>query len=134
MEFRVLKYFLTIAQEENMTRAAAILHLTQPTLSRQSMMLEDELGVQLFVRGRYNMTLTPEGEFLKKRSEGIIALSESTQRDIMKGEATLGGTISISIGCGDKQHVLPLRDEDYFFTLIQYISIPSVKYNSPKKT
>lgn len=99
MEFRVLKYFLTIAQEENMTRAAAILHLTQPTLSRQIMMLEDELGVQLFVRGRYNMTLTPEGEFLKKRAEEIIALSESTQRDIMKGEATLGGTISI--GCAE---------------------------------
>ena len=98
MEFRVLKYFLTIAQKENMTRASAILHLTQPTLSRQIMILEDELGVQLFVRGRYNMTLTPEGVFLKKRAEEIIALSESTQRDIMKGEATLGGTISISIG------------------------------------
>ena len=52
MEFRTLKYFLTVAREENITRAAALLHLTQPTLSRQLMQLEEELGVKLFRRRR----------------------------------------------------------------------------------
>ena len=48
MELRILKYFLTVAREENITRAANLLHVTQPTLSRQLMQLEDELGVKLF--------------------------------------------------------------------------------------
>ena len=58
MEFRALKYFLTVAQEENITKAAQILHVTQPTLSRQMMNLEEELGVALFQRGRYQTVLT----------------------------------------------------------------------------
>ena len=60
MELRVLRYFLTIAEEENITRAADILHVTQPTLSRQMMQLEDELGTKLFKRGKYCMKLTED--------------------------------------------------------------------------
>ena len=52
MELRVLKYFLMVAREENITKAAQLLHVTQPTLSRQLMQLEEELGVQLFHRGK----------------------------------------------------------------------------------
>ena len=52
MEIRVLKYFLTVAREGNITRAAELLHITQPTLSRQLMQLEDELGAVLFIRGK----------------------------------------------------------------------------------
>ena len=58
MELRVLKYFLVAAREENITKAAALLHVTQPTLSRQLMQLEEELGVKLFRRGKYRVSLT----------------------------------------------------------------------------
>ena len=67
MEIRVLKYFLTIAREENITRAAEQLHITQPTLSRQIMQLEEELGVRLFQRNRVNVVLTEEGRLLRRR-------------------------------------------------------------------
>ena len=67
MELRVLRYFLAVAREENITKAAALLHLTQPTLSRQLMQLEEELGVQLFHRSRYHIVLTEEGMLLRRR-------------------------------------------------------------------
>lgn len=67
MEFRVLKYFLTVAQEENMTRAAEALYITQPTLSRQIAELEEELGTPLFVRGHRSVTLTDAGVLLRRR-------------------------------------------------------------------
>ena len=68
MELRVLRYFLTVAREENITRAAALLHVTQPTLSRQLMQLEDELGVKLFHRSRYRIVLTDDGMRLRQRA------------------------------------------------------------------
>ena len=67
MEIRVLKYFLTVAREGNITRAAELLHITQPTLSRQLMQLEDELGAVLFIRGKRKMVLTEEGMVKKTR-------------------------------------------------------------------
>ena len=67
MELRVLRYFLTVAQEESITRAAAVLHLTQPTLSRQLTQLEQELGVRLFERGSRRISLTGAGMLLKRR-------------------------------------------------------------------
>ena len=67
MEFRVLKYFLTVAREENMTRAAEALYITQPTLSRQIAELEEELGTPLFVRGYRSVTLTDAGVLLRRR-------------------------------------------------------------------
>ena len=60
MELRVLKYFLAVAREENITKAANLLNITQPTLSRQMMQLEEELGIKLFRRGRHNVLLTEE--------------------------------------------------------------------------
>ena len=66
MELRVLRYFLSVAREENITKAAALLHLTQPTLSRQLMQLEEELGVKLFQRSRYHIVLTDEGMRLRR--------------------------------------------------------------------
>ena len=73
MELRVLQYFLTVAREGNITRAADILHITQPTLSRQLQQLEQELGTELFVRGR-NFTLTDSGVILRRRAEEVIDL------------------------------------------------------------
>lgn len=67
METRLLRYFLTVAHEENITRAAEVLHITQPTLSRQLVQLEEETGVTLFIRGKRKITLTPEGMLLRRR-------------------------------------------------------------------
>ena len=68
MEIRVLRYFLMVAREENITKAAELLHITQPTLSRQLMQLEEELGVTLFERGKHSITLTEDGRLLWRRA------------------------------------------------------------------
>lgn len=68
MEFRVIRYFLAVAREENITKAAEKLHLTQPTLSRQLRELEEELGTELFVRGKRRTTLTEAGILFKTRA------------------------------------------------------------------
>lgn len=98
MELRVLKYFLALAQEQNITRAAALLHLTQPTLSRQLMQLEKELGVQLFRRGRYKITLTEEGMLLRRRAQELVDLEEKTKKELHRAEQLRG---EIAIGSGD---------------------------------
>ena len=76
MELRVLRYFLAVAREENITAAAEVLHITQPTLSKQLMDLEKELGKQLFIRGKRKITLTEEGMFLRKRAQEIVDLAD----------------------------------------------------------
>ena len=73
MEIRVLKYFLAVAREGSITKAANFLHLTQPTLSRQLQDLEKELGQKLLIRGQHNVTLTSEGHILKQRAEEILS-------------------------------------------------------------
>lgn len=85
MELRVLKYFLMVAREENITKAARLLHITQPTLSRQLIQLEEELGVQLFHRGKYHVTLTNDGMLLKRRAQEIVALTEKHRRNFKIG-------------------------------------------------
>lgn len=74
MELRVLNYFLAIAREENFTRAAQQLHVTQPTLSRQIADLEQELGVKLFRRSNHNIVLTEDGMILKRRARRFSPL------------------------------------------------------------
>ena len=86
MELRVLNYFLMAAREENITKAAAILHVTQPTLSRQLMQLEEELGVRLFDRSSHNIVLTEDGMLLRRRAEEIIGLAEKTKRELTHEE------------------------------------------------
>ena len=98
MEIRVLKYFLLVAREENITRAANLLHLTQPTLSRQLMQLEEELGVQLFHRSKHRIILTEEGMLLRRRAEEIVALAEKTKSDLQCREEQLSGTVAIGSG------------------------------------
>lgn len=101
MELRVLSYFLTIAREENITKAAALLHVTQPTLSRQMMQLEAELGVKLFTRNSHNITLTEQGLLLKRRAQELVSLAEKTKQEL-KQEDELSG--EISIGSGEYQN------------------------------
>ena len=76
MELRVLNYFLMVAREENITKAARLLHITQPTLSRQLMQLEEELGVKLFHRSNHSIVLTDAGILLKRRAQELISLAE----------------------------------------------------------
>ncbi len=101
MELRVLRYFLAVAREESITRAAESLHVTQPTLSRQLMELEDELGTQLLIRGGRKVTLTDTGMLLRKRAEEMVELMEITERELTKSEETVGG--DIYIGGGETQ-------------------------------
>jgi len=98
MELRVLRYFLAVAEEENITAASEKLHLTQPTLSKQLMDLEAELGKKLFVRGKRKTTLTEDGAFLKKRAEEIIGLADKTEADFHSDDRDLGGDVYIGGG------------------------------------
>ena len=98
MEIRVLKYFLLVAREENITKAANLLHLTQPTLSRQLMQLEEELGVQLFRRSKHHIILTEEGMLLRRRAEEIVALADKTKDDLQHREEQLTGTVAVGSG------------------------------------
>lgn len=98
MELRVLNYFLAVAREENFTKAANVLHITQPTLSRQISDLEDELGVKLFIRSSHNIILTEEGMMLKRRAQEMLSLAEKTKRDFLQKDEQLTGTVSIGSG------------------------------------
>lgn len=98
MELRVLAYFLAVAREENFTRAAEQLHVTQPTLSRQIADLEQELGVKLFVRSSHHVVLTQDGMILKRRAQEILSLADKTKRDFLRGDETVEGVISIGSG------------------------------------
>jgi len=98
MEIRVLKYFLAVAREGNITKAADMLHITQPTLSRQLMQLEDELGAALFVRGKRKIVLTDAGMLLKRRAEEIISLSEKTELEIGNQDNEVSGEIVLACG------------------------------------
>ena len=96
MDIRVLRYFLAVAREESISRAADVLHITQPTLSRQMMLLEDELGAQLFNRTN-KITLTEAGVHLKLRAMEIDSLMDMLERDFSARSDVMG---QLSIGSG----------------------------------
>ena len=98
MEFRVLKYFLMVAREESITKAAERLHITQPTLSRQMAELEADMGVPLLIRGGRKIGLTPEGVLLRRRAEEIIFLVDKTEMEISESQEHLEGTITVGSG------------------------------------
>lgn len=115
MELRVLRYFLAVAREENITKAAALLHVTQPTLSRQLMQLEAELGVKLFRRSQYRVILTEDGMLLRRRAQEIVELADKAERELQHHETELTG--EIAIGCGEtrsmtflSQHIREFRE------------------------
>ena len=99
MEIRVLRYFLTVVREESITKAADVLHITQPTLSRQLSQMEEEVGVKLFNRGSRRITLTNEGILLRRRAEEILQLVDKTEKELIEQEEQVEG--KISIGCGE---------------------------------
>lgn len=98
MEIRVLKYFLAVAKEGSITKAANYLHLTQPTLSRQLQDLERELGQKLLIRGQHNVTLTSEGHTLRQRAEEIIDMVDKTEQEFRSIRDVIAGTVYIGSG------------------------------------
>ena len=108
MELRVLRYFLMAAREENMTKAAELLHVTQPTLSRQIMQLEEELGCKLLRRSNHSIYLTEEGMLLRKRAQDMIALEERTAREFRNLQEEIAG--EITIGSGETRGVSEITD------------------------
>ena len=98
MEIRVLRYFLTVVREESITKAAEMLHITQPTLSRQLSQLEEETGVRLFHRGSRKITLTNEGMLLRRRAEEILDLVDKTSQELIEQEDLVEGVVSIGSG------------------------------------
>jgi DNA-binding transcriptional LysR family regulator len=104
MDIRTLSYFLEVAKVGNISKAADNLHMSQPPLSRSIQLLEEELGVQLLIRGKRQVTLTPEGQFLKKRAEQMITLADKTVEQIsgisgkISGKIYIGSIESLSVG------------------------------------
>lgn len=108
MEIRLLRYFLAVAQEESISKAANILHITQPTLSRQLMDLEKELNTKLLIRGKRNkkITLTEDGKLLKSRAQEIIELTNKTESEFLFGDKNISGDIFIGGGETDAIRVI----------------------------
>lgn len=103
MDIRVLKYFLAVVREENITKASEILHITQPTLSRQLSKLEEDLGVQLFVRGKRGITLTAEGILFRRRASEIVELADKAEKELAESDGLIDG--EIAIGCGELETI-----------------------------
>lgn len=106
MDIRVLEYFLMAAREKNITRAAQLLHITQPTLSRQLMQLEEELGVKLLERTNHSVVLTDEGFLFRRRAQEIVTMAEKAKQEIAPSAETISGIIAI--GCNELRSVQEL--------------------------
>lgn len=117
-----MKSFLVVAREENITRAADILHISQPALSRQLMQLEDELETRLFVRGKRKVTLTEEGMLLRRRATEILDLTEKTESELKNASGTIEGVIAI--GTGEAKSMWTLAEIMKEFSAVY----PGVKY------
>ena len=97
MEIRTLRYFLAVAREENMTRAAEILHVTQPTLSKALKSLEDELGKKLFIRHSFSIRLTEEGVLLRNRAEDLVSMADKIEREFISLDDISGGELYLGL-------------------------------------
>ena len=132
MEIRVLRYFLEIAREGNMSRAAERLHVTQPTLSKQMKNLEQELGKKLFMRGSTSVSLTDEGMLLRKRAEDLLALADKITNEFQAMDDITGG--DIYIGCAETEGMRMLAKiiskirQEY-----DHLDSTSVLYKPPSK-
>ena len=97
MEIRTLRYFLAVAREENMTRAAELLHVTQPTLSKALKALEDELGKKLFTRHSFSIALTEEGVLLRDRAEDLVTMADKIEREFLSLDDITGGELCFGL-------------------------------------
>lgn len=106
VELRYLYYFLMVAREGNITRAANKLHLTQPTLSRQIMALEESVGTPLIIRGKRKIELTEAGMLLRSRAEEILNIVQKTEKDLLNHSSLLEGEIGIGMVECEATHTL----------------------------
>jgi len=153
MEIRLLKYFLAVANEENITRASEKLHISQPSLSIQLKELEKELGKKLLIRGKRKISLTEEGLILRKRADEIISLMEKTEKEIganlnnIEGEIMIGGypaptilksasnlrkkysNLRFNFYCGDAEYVCERLDHGNLDFAVLLSPVDNVKYD-----
>ena len=106
IETRLMQYFLAVAKEQNITKAAKVLHITQPTLSRQMAMLEKEIGATLFIKGSRPLSLTNEGYLLRRRAEEVLDLLAKTEAEVSCGKEELEGTVTIEMCIRDSSSTL----------------------------
>ncbi|MBM7694754.1 DNA-binding transcriptional LysR family regulator [Peribacillus deserti] len=123
MEFRVLRYFLTVAREGSITGAADFLHVTQPTLSRQLKDLEQELGKKLFIRSSHSIILTDEGMLLRKRAEEIVDMIDKLEAEFNSMEETISGDVYIGGGETDAMREIARVVKDL------QIRYPNIRYH-----
>ena len=98
MEIKNLRYFIAVAREENMSRAAQTLHVTQPTLSKALKALEGELGKTLFTRHSFSIKLTDEGMLLLNRAEDLVAMADKIEQEFISLDDITGGDIYFGLG------------------------------------
>lgn len=114
MELRLLRYFWTIAEEENISRAAEVLHVTQPTLSRQLKTLETELGAPLFERQNKGLVLTDAGLLLKSRAQEILQLTQQTTQEFAaRRQQLFQGHVAVGCVEADNSDTLAMMLEDF---------------------
>ena len=126
MELRVLQYFLAVAREQNITKAAEALHLSQPTLSTQLREMERELGKQILIRGTKGsrkVTLTDEGMLLRKRAEEILRLVHKTEREISLSDSVIMGDVYIGTGETDALRYIARAAKEL------YTEYPGIRYH-----
>lgn len=116
MEIRVLRYFLEVAREGNITHAAKRLHVSQPTLSKQLKDLELELGTKLFTRSSFRIHLTQEGIFLRQRAEAILEMVDKTTKDFQNAKEVIAGDIHIGVAESENiqylaKHIKAIQEE-----------------------
>lgn len=97
MDIHSLRYYLAVAREENMTRAAELLHVTQPTLSRTMRALEEELGKKLFTRHSFSIELTDEGVLLRSRAEDLVTMADKIEREFLSLDDVTGGELYLGL-------------------------------------
>ena len=120
MELRLLKYFLAIANEGNISKAAETLHLTQPTLSRQLVDLENKIGKKLFNRGRH-ISLTEEGIILQRRAEEILSLVDKTKNELNQTDELIGNiTIGSGVYAASNEIIRNLEEFSQLYPKIKY--------------
>ena len=123
MEIRTLRYFLAVAREENMSRAAEQLHVTQPTLSKALKSLEDELGKKLFLRHSFSIALTEEGELLRSRAEDLISMADKIEQEFSALDDITGG--DIYFGLAESYQIRYLAREVHAFKKLY----PDLRYH-----
>jgi DNA-binding transcriptional LysR family regulator len=123
MELRVLRYFLAVAEDESISRAANILHLTQPTLSKQLMELESDIGAKLLIRGNRGVTLTEKGQLFRKRAYEIVEPADRTASEFTSDGNDISG--EVYFGCGETDAMRLVAKTALDFSN----RYPKVKYN-----